>query len=175
MANKQAYVEQSGTVTPGNYAVWSSTGVIQDGGPVPPTNAVGPYTEQSGEVTPGHLAVWTYDGVIEDGGAVPDGILGYIFRQGPLTGATNAIVLNPGTTTIFCDTSGGPVGIQLPIPSASYAHVVNIVDQAGKAYTNNITITVSGGSTIRGQSSLIIDSNWGGASLADSTTLWSVI
>lgn len=62
------YVQQSGAVTPGNVAVFSTNGVIEDGGPTPPISGIENVVQQSGSITVGHVAVWAANGVIEDGG-----------------------------------------------------------------------------------------------------------
>lgn len=64
-------VRQSGNITPGHLAVWTTNGVLEDGGtaPQPPQTHIA-FVEQSGNITPGHVATWVASGVIKDGGSI---------------------------------------------------------------------------------------------------------
>lgn len=61
----------------------------------------------------------------------------------------------PATTDLFllCDTSTGAITINLLAASGVIGQRLVIVDTAGQAATNNITITPNGSDTIQGENS----------------------
>lgn len=62
-------IRQSGNITPGHVAVWTTDGVIADGGTSPqPPQTKQSFVEQSGSITPGHIAKFTSTSVIADAG-----------------------------------------------------------------------------------------------------------
>ena len=78
---------------------------------------------------------------------------------------------------IFCDTSSGPLSINLPGTNVTGRTLI-IKDAAGSAGTNNITLNINlpGSDTIDGGTSLVISVNYGSVTLQCSSTFnWSII
>jgi hypothetical protein len=71
-------------------------------------------------------------------------------------------------------TTGSATGISLPT-TAITGRVVRIKDAKGDAATNNITVSVTGGATIEGQASVVINTNFGHASFVWSGSAWFLI
>jgi hypothetical protein len=63
-----------------------------------------------------------------------------------------------GETNFYeCDTTSTSITITLPLITSS-TMIISVIDIGGNANIKNITIQTSGGNTICGQSSIIIDS-----------------
>lgn len=78
---------------------------------------------------------------------------------------------------IFCDTSSGPLSINLPGTNVTGRTLI-IKDAAGSAGTNNITLNINlpGSDTIDGGTSLVISVNYGSVTLQCSSAYnWSII
>ena len=61
---------------------------------------------------------------------------------------------------IACDSTSNAITITLPVASSVPYYMFRIVDEAGTASTNNITITRSSSDTIIGETSVIINVNY---------------
>lgn len=60
--------------------------------------------------------------------------------------------------------------------SAAIGHVVRVVDGAGNAATDNITVTIAGGGTINGGANTVISANYGHVTLLKVTsTAWLLV
>lgn len=100
-------------------------------------------------------------------GATLQGVTGITGATGVGATTSNTIVnstpftVNPAHFILLVDTSGSPVVIDLPTPSAARTgKQYGIYDFSGNAATNNITITCAAGS-INGQPTFVIVSNYG--------------
>lgn len=79
-----------------------------------------------------------------------------------------------GEEVIYVDSSGGVVTITLASSDAAAGRSILVVDEAGSAGTNAITIDTEGSETIEGSSSTSISTNFGTATLESNGTNWVV-
>lgn len=71
--------------------------------------------------------------------------------------------------------AGAPVNVTLPLSSdVGQGRIYIITDISGAAGANNITLTASGGDTINGAATFIINTNYGSATIEAITGGWSV-
>ena len=75
--------------------------------------------------------------------------------------------------THFVNTSGGAATVTLP--AASTDRFVRIKDISGNANTNNITVNTPGAETIDGDSSHVMDSNYGSKVFVSDGTNWYIL
>lgn len=73
---------------------------------------------------------------------------------------------------IEVDSSGGAVSIILQAPASG--RFLTIMDALGTSFTNNITVTVSGGALINGSASQVIAFAYQGNDYISNTTYWSM-
>ena len=73
------------------------------------------------------------------------------------------LVISPASTFVFLNVdTAAPRTITLPdVTAVSDGRIYIIKDESGSANTNNITINAAGSDTIDGQSSTVLDSNYG--------------
>jgi hypothetical protein len=64
-------------------------------------------------------------------------------------------------TFLSVDTSGGPISIILPGASTRNGVPLTVKDATGRANTNNITVTFTGGELCDGQNAVVIDNSYG--------------
>lgn len=86
--------------------------------------------------------------------------------QNPSRTVIGTPVLNNDDVVLYCNTSSGPVTINLlDIPNNYWLTTwkLYVVDNSNAAATNNITINAGTGQTINAQSSVVIDKNGGSA------------
>lgn len=97
-------------------------------------------------------------------------VLGTLYPQGAQfrkgTAVANGATYNVGATDyrIDCSTSvaGGGISVVLPALGATQTNrMFQVVDVGGAASSSNITVTVSGGGTINGAASYVINTNGG--------------
>lgn len=110
-------------------------------------------------------------------------VLGQTVISGPVnktgTAVTGPTTYNVSTTEtrLDCTSTGGAISIVLP--AANGAGQANrslpIVDVAGSAGTNNITVTVTGGGIINGASSYVLNTNYGVVTVLSNGTAWVIL
>ena len=93
--------------------------------------------------------------------------LGYTSGAGNLVDAGSASIYG------FTDTSA-PRTMILAIPSIA-GRIITVKDQSGGAATNNITVSVSGGATIDGAATFVMNTNYGSASFYDNGSSYFVM
>lgn len=91
---------------------------------------------------------------------------GLLYTPYVWTGAGNLVVATqwPNATTgtiIIAQASAAALDVTLPATGGPWC----VVDGAGVAAADNITIKAAGGRTIRGGSSLVLNTNWGAFTL----------
>ena len=91
-----------------------------------------------------------------------------------VTNAMSPYAVASTDTRLDCATSGGAISIVLPTAASSTNRVIQVVDTAGSAGTNNITVTVSGGGTINGSASYVVNSAYGTATFVSTGAFWVV-
>lgn len=79
--------------------------------------------------------------------------------------------LSAGADATLVDTSGGPVALPLPAPSAA-RRLVSIQDSTGQAAVNNITVTTPSG-MINGSPTATIDTAFGSVTLRSDGVNWT--
>lgn len=67
----------------------------------------------------------------------------------------------PADVILLVDTSGGAVSIVMPLAAARGELGLEVKDVTGNADPNNITITFTGGQTMDGRSSVVINNPFG--------------
>jgi hypothetical protein len=104
-----------------------------------------------------------------------------IVQVGPMTSATTPVTfaMSPYTVlstdlVVLCATSGGAISVVLPTAASSTNRVVQVCDASGSAASNNITVSVSGGGTINGAASYVINSAYGSATFICTGGIWIV-
>lgn len=80
-----------------------------------------------------------------------------------VTNAMSPYTVLPADVRLQCSTGGGAISIVLPTAASSSDRIIQVVDASGSAATNNITVTVSGGGSINGSASYVINSAYGNA------------
>jgi len=76
--------------------------------------------------------------------------------------------------TLLCSTSGA-ISVVLPTAASGTYRVIQVIDASGAAAANNITVTVSGGGTINGSGSYVINSAYGTATFLSTGSFWVVV
>lgn len=93
-----------------------------------------------------------------------------LYRASKTVDATNyptPVTLSIDKSIVMVQTNTYASGVTFVLPSNASGVVITFKDMDGVAATKNITITVSGGNTIDGAASYVINTNYG------SVTLWS--
>lgn len=80
-----------------------------------------------------------------------------------VTNAMSPYTVLPADVRLQCSTGGGAISIVLPTAASSSDRIIQVVDASGSAATNNITVSVSGGGSINGSASYVINSAYGNA------------
>lgn len=81
-----------------------------------------------------------------------------------------------GGNNILGLTNSGARTITLPLASAVTGKIIWLVDEAGTAATNNVTINATGGNTILGASSLVLSENYASVGLySDGSSKWFIV
>ncbi len=94
----------------------------------------------------------------------------------PASAATLTVADNDGTYLLLVTTASLAVAVTLPAPGAlNTGRILVIKDKSGNAQVNNITISASGGSTIDGSASKVINTLYGRIALQSDGTNWWVI
>jgi hypothetical protein len=110
-------------------------------------------------------------------------VLGQTVVSGPVN-KTGVTVTGPTTynvstteTRLDCTSTGGAISIVLPAANGAGQpnRSLPIVDVAGSAGTNNITVTVTGGGTINGASSYVLNTNYGVVTVLSNGTAWVIL
>lgn len=91
----------------------------------------------------------------------------------PITPAMSPYNVALTDVSLLCSTSGA-ISVVLPTAASSTYRVIQIVDASGGAASNNITITVSGGGTINGSASYVINLAYGTATFVSTGAFWVV-
>lgn len=91
----------------------------------------------------------------------------------PITPAMSPYNVALADVSLLCSTSGA-ISVVLPTAASSTYRVIQIVDASGGAASNNITITVSGGGTINGSASYVINLAYGTATFVSTGAFWVV-
>ena len=103
-----------------------------------------------------------------------------LFLANPVTStATSYTVLNTDYIILVTSTAAART-ITLPAPSSSAAtsnvgRIFIIKDTSGGAYTNNITLSVSGGANIDGVSTAVIGSDYGSITVMSNGTQYYIL
>jgi hypothetical protein len=92
----------------------------------------------------------------------------------PVTSAMSPYTVVSSDIVLMCATSGGAISVVLPTAASSTNRVLQIIDAAGSAASNNITVTVSGGGTINGSASYVVNTAYGTATFVSNGTFWLV-
>ena len=77
-------------------------------------------------------------------------------------------------TRIDCQTAEGAINIVLPTANSATDRTITILDIAGNAATNNVTVTVASNGKINGASSYVISTNYGAVTLISASKAWIV-
>jgi len=88
------------------------------------------------------------------------------------TGPVTSNTTTSGEELVLVDTSGGGVTITLATADVSEGNVVTVIDVAGSADANPITIDTEGGEGVDGGSSETIDTQYGAAVVASDGVDW---
>jgi hypothetical protein len=100
------------------------------------------------------------------------GITNFFGITSVATGVASYTVL-PGDETIDVTTHAGGTAIVLPTAGPTNVGKVYIIkDASGNSGTNNITISVTGGGNIDGANTLLINANYGKATVFSNGTQW---
>jgi hypothetical protein len=92
----------------------------------------------------------------------------------PVTFAMSPYTVVAADIVLMCATSGGAISVVLPTAASSTNRVIQVVDASGSAASNNVTITVSGGGTINGSASYVINLAYGTATFFSTGAFWVV-
>lgn len=92
----------------------------------------------------------------------------------PVTPAMSPYSVGATDVTLLCSTSSA-ISVVLPTAASGTYRVVQVVDASGSAASNNITVTVSGGGTINGSASYVINFAYGTATFMSTGAFWVVI
>lgn len=92
----------------------------------------------------------------------------------PVTPAMSPYSVGATDVTLLCSTSSA-ISVVLPTAASGTYRVVQVVDASGAAASNNITVTVSGGGTINGAASYVINFAYGTATFMSTGAFWVVI
>lgn len=98
-------------------------------------------------------------------------------NQVNVTAAMSPYLVGTNDYVIFCDTSAGPVTLNLPA-SASRGNLPIVIKDIGNNARNNVISAVpNGAETVDLQTPYVIDTNFGGAALQPKTATggWTVL
>ena len=87
-------------------------------------------------------------------------------------GATYSV--DADDTRIDCQTAEGPINIVLPAALGAENRTILVLDIAGAAATNNITVTVVSSGTINNAASYVIANNFGAVAISAASKAWIV-
>lgn len=90
----------------------------------------------------------------------------------PVTNAMSPYTVLSSDIVLMCATSGGAISVVLPTAGSSANRVVQVLDASGSASTNNITVSVSGGGTINGAATNVINSAYGSVTFISTGGVW---
>lgn len=99
---------------------------------------------------------------------------GMILNTRPVTASGLVIVLTSDRIIAIRKTVGAATAVSL-FASPALGTMLTFKDAKGDAATNNITITPAGGGTIDGAPTLVINTNWGKASIVYDGVQWLTI
>lgn len=99
---------------------------------------------------------------------------GAVIHEGTPVEGGSAYSLNADDTRLDCQTAEGPISVVLPLANNAKDRTITVLDIAGRAAANNITISVLGSGTINGASSYVISTNYGAVSLVSASKAWIV-
>ena len=88
-----------------------------------------------------------------------------------LTVADTPYTLTPFDGAVFFDTSGGAITAVLPTAVGIGGRIYAVID-SGNGATNSVTVITTGGETINGEASIVIDVDYGGVMVQSDGSAW---
>jgi hypothetical protein len=124
--------------------------------------------------TPTSVTQYINDVACTTQSATQVGLNGGLTKTGtPIAGGSSYVVVSTDLV-LLCSTSSA-IGITLPTAASSQYRTLQVVDVTGGATSSNVTVTVSGGGTINGASSYVINSAYGTATFFSTGSAWIVV
>ena len=97
-----------------------------------------------------------------------------VVHEGTPVQGNSSYSVDADDTRIDCQTAEGPISIVLPTALSAEDRTISIIDIAGNAATNNVTVTVASSGLINGVSSYVIATNFGAVSISAASKAWIV-
>jgi hypothetical protein len=91
------------------------------------------------------------------------------------TASVSSNFTTSGQTTVFADVSGNTLTVTLATSDAEDGRKVRVVDKAGNAGNNNITVNTEGSQTINGETSAILNDNFEALTFQSDGTDWFIV
>jgi hypothetical protein len=91
------------------------------------------------------------------------------------TATVSSNFITSGQTTVFADVSSNTLTVTLATSDAEDGRKVRVVDKAGNAGSNNITINTEGIQTINGETSAILNSNFEALTFQSDGQNWFIV
>lgn len=124
--------------------------------------------------TPTSVTQYVNDVALTTQSATQVGITGGLIKTGtPVAGGSSYNVLATDLV-LMCSTSAA-IAITLPTAASSQYRTIQVADVTGGAGSANISVSVSGGGTINGSASYVINANYGSATFVSTGATWVVV